>query len=262
MFGSLLTNLSVLFPVAVSPGIAHPSTRTTLPDMTSNTPDKYPHNLARGYDSGTRQTRTGYPHSGQGARSQPSQPGVDGTLVDYPGSGIARTPAVYSPTTQPGQASPLLHTSYQPLNHSHVALSASHGGHSTSPRSNSMNSVPSGTYYAPNPPAAHTHSRTPASPMEQQWQELQPSPATRTTGGHVPPQSYGSNSTSSTSNSHHTRLSNLPRLGCKLPRCDKPAIFDQHINEQREYCEEHIKCAVSVGFARCCVRCRKMPCSS
>ncbi len=92
--------------------------------------------------------------------------------------------------------------------------------------------------------------------------EPQSSPTTRTTGGeplphssslaaqnresnsgvskgHVPSHFHRSSSISSTSNSHQTRL-NLPRLGCELPHCDKPALFDQHINEQREYCEEHI----------------------
>ncbi|KAH9029324.1 hypothetical protein EDB83DRAFT_2319472 [Lactarius deliciosus] len=38
--------------------------------------------------------------------------------------------------------------------------------------------------------------------------------------GRVPSQSHGSNPT----------RYNLPR--CKMPQCDKPAIFDQHINEQ------------------------------
>jgi len=134
--------------------------------------------------------------------------------------------------------------------------------------------------YASNPPAAHIPPLAPASPMKQPWQEAsyrgaggtvpppyvtaepQSSPTTRTTGGeplpissslavrnresnsgvskgHVPSHFNRSSSTSSTSNSHQTRF-NLPRLGCKLPHCDKPALFDQHINEQREYCEEHI----------------------
>ncbi|KAH9173766.1 hypothetical protein EDB89DRAFT_687550 [Lactarius sanguifluus] len=77
--------------------------------------------------------------------------------------------------------------------------------------------------------------------------EPQPSPTTRTTGGRIPSQSHGSNPT----------RYNLPQ--CKMPHCDKPAIFDQNINEQREYCEEHINYAVPVGFASCCTVCRKMP---
>jgi len=90
--------------------------------------------------------------------------------------------------------------------------------------------------------------------------ETQPSPATtRPTGSHVPSGSRinGSGSTSSTNNTTHQTRHNLPQ--CKLPRCDKPAIFDHRINEQREYCEEHIRRAISVGFAGCCLTCQNMP---
>ncbi|KAH8983992.1 hypothetical protein EDB86DRAFT_169289 [Lactarius hatsudake] len=122
---------------------------------------------------------------------------------------------------------------------------------------------------------AYISPRAPVSLVEQPWQEdyraagrtrsppyataeLQPSPigTIRTTGGRVSSQSHSPNPTSSTSNIHQTRY-NIPR--CKCPRCDKPAVFDQHINEQREFCEEHIKCVISVGLATCCSVCREMP---
>ena len=61
--------------------------------------------------------------------------------------------------------------------------------------------------------------------------------------GHDPQsQRYGSaaasgsglTSSSNRGNAHQSR----PR--CKLPRCEKAAIFDRSINEQREFCEDHI----------------------
>jgi hypothetical protein len=55
--------------------------------------------------------------------------------------------------------------------------------------------------------------------------------------GRDPPQYHGSGSgpTSSTV-SHNTHQSRQ----CKLPGCRKSAIFDRTINEQREFCEDHI----------------------
>ncbi|KAH8991278.1 hypothetical protein EDB92DRAFT_689270 [Lactarius akahatsu] len=192
-------------------------------------------------------------------RVQPSQlgPGV------VAGSGMARSPSVQSPPSHHIRGVVALSPSqigYQHPSRPPVAPSVSNGGRGTSLQSSSIPSS-SGPYASS---ATHTPA-TPASPMKHQWSEggyrasggavplpyviaeLQSSPTTRTTGGRVPSQSYGSNPT----------RYNLPR--CKMPHCDKPAIFDQHINEQREYCEEHINCAVSVGFARCCSVCQKMP---
>lgn len=93
--------------------------------------------------------------------------------------------------------------------------------------------------------------------------------------GHNPPQYHGSGTvtgpTSSSINAHQSRQ-------CKLPGCRKSAIFDRTINEQREFCEDHIgyvlnslvrthglivtfdsRHVVPVGFAGCCVMCKKMP---
>jgi hypothetical protein len=56
-------------------------------------------------------------------------------------------------------------------------------------------------------------------------------------------------------NAHQTW--NLPR--CKLPGCEKQAIFDPRINEQREFCEVHIGHAIHVGFAGPCLACESMP---
>ncbi|KAH9029304.1 hypothetical protein EDB83DRAFT_1890410 [Lactarius deliciosus] len=185
--------------------------------MASNAQDEYS-NLARRHDGGTRQM---YAHSTQGTRLQPSQlgPGVESTLAA--GSRIARTPSVYSPL--PSQVG------YQHPNRPFIAPSASNGGRGTSLQSSS---------YALNISATHIPSVTPTSPMKQQWPEggyrapggvpphyvtaePQPSPTARTsTGGRVPSQSHGSNPT----------RYNLPQ--CKMPPCDKPAIFDQDINEQ------------------------------
>ncbi|KAH9020591.1 hypothetical protein EDB85DRAFT_519887 [Lactarius pseudohatsudake] len=247
--------------------------------MASNAQDEYYHQ-ARRHDGGTRQSTardvmrgpslrqpqtTVYAHPAQGTRVQPSQlrPGVESTLA---GSGIARNPSVYAPPSHHIQGvvtSPPPQVGYQHPNRPPVAPSASNGGRSTSLQSSSVPS--SSGPYAPNPPATHIPPVTPASPIKHQWSErgyrasggavplpyvtaeLQTSPTTRTTGGRVPSQSHGSNST----------RYNLPQ--CKMPRCDKPAIFDQRINEQREYCEEHINYAVTVGFASCCSVCGKMP---
>ncbi|KAH9174171.1 hypothetical protein EDB89DRAFT_2241796 [Lactarius sanguifluus] len=220
---------------ADSPGTAHPSTRTTLRDMASNAQNKYYH-LARGHDGGTRQM---YAHSAQGTRVQPSQLGpgvVESTLA---GSGIARTPSVYSSSSHHIQGvvtSPPSQIGYQHPNRPLVAPSASNGGRGASLQSSSPPS--SSGPYAPNTSATHIPPVTPASPMKHQWSEggyrasegavslpyvtaaLQPSPTTRTNGGRIPSQSHGSNPTRYT----------LPQ--CKMPHCDKPAIFDQNINEQ------------------------------
>ncbi|KAH9173739.1 hypothetical protein EDB89DRAFT_2228590, partial [Lactarius sanguifluus] len=183
-----------------------------------------------------------------GARRGNTQHGLTPHITTLAGSGIVRTPSVYSPLSHPIQGvvtSPPSQIGYQQPNRPLVALSVSNGGSGTSLQFNNMSSVPSGSGpYAPNPPATHIPPVTPASLMKYQWSEggydasggavtlpyvtaeLQPSLTTRITGGRVPSQSHDSNPT----------RYNLPR--CKMLRCDKPAIFDQHINEQREYCEE------------------------
>ena len=58
-------------------------------------------------------------------------------------------------------------------------------------------------------------------------------PKSGTSAGHVPSQSRSSGSTIPSSN-HQSR----PR--CKLPQCQKAAIFDNRIHEYREFCEDHI----------------------
>ena len=128
--------------------------------------------------------------------------------------------------------------------------------------------------------AVHSTQFTPTSPTKQSWQgvdsrvagstvppyvpsQLYPSSASRNTAGEpLPPSSYlqcelvtycnsGASKGHNSSQSHGTASGSAPSTSstqprqnfprCKLPRCDKPAIFDHRINEQREYCEEHIK---------------------
>ena len=67
-------------------------------------------------------------------------------------------------------------------------------------------------------------------------------PNSSTSKGHDPQAQryYGSTASAAlgsgptTSNVHQSRQ-------CKLPGCRKAAIFDPSINEQREFCEDHIK---------------------
>lgn len=85
--------------------------------------------------------------------------------------------------------------------------------------------------------------------------------------GRFPSHFHDSRPTSATSSR------NLPQ--CKLPRCEKPVIFDYRINEQREFCDEHIgyflrvvscenssfklcfcRLVIPVGFAGRCMMCR------
>ena len=102
-------------------------------------------------------------------------------------------------------------------------------------------------------------------------------PNSSTSKGHDPQAQryYGSATVSgpgpTTSNVHQSRQ-------CKLPGCRKAAIFDPSINEQREFCEDHIKYAlrpplrarrllvmslsshvIPDGFAGRCAMCKKMP---
>lgn len=255
--------------------------------MASSPQYQYAHNLnivARAYDTGTQQTRTADAPS----RGRSSQPGVNSTTPSlahyYLGSGMASVgaPSVYSPSNQGIVTSPPSQMVPQPPNQTFVApLRASNIHHSTSPQYNNIGSFPSGPY-ASNPSAAHVPPPLTTSATKQPRTEvrynaagvtgvppphyvtpgLQPSPTTKpitkatSTGDYAPSPFHGSGSTPSSSNTHQTRSG--PPL-CKLPRCDKPAIFDRHINEQREYCGEHIKHAISVGFAGCCLWCKKMP---
>ncbi|KAH9053805.1 hypothetical protein EDB87DRAFT_1649564 [Lactarius vividus] len=211
----------------------------------------------------TTPTRSVYPHSVQGAQGQ---------LGVESGPRVARTPSDYSP---PGHSVQGVVTSSSQIGYQqhpvHSGLPASNSGRGVSHQPNYMSSVPSSSGpYASNTSATHPSPVAPASPTKQQWQEggyrapggavptryvtteLQPSPTIRTTASRVHSQPHGS----STSNIHQTRY-NVPK--CELPGCNKPAIFDQRINEQREYCEEHIGRAITVGFASCCSVCRTMP---
>ena len=102
-------------------------------------------------------------------------------------------------------------------------------------------------------------------------------PNSSTSKGHDPQAQryYGSATVSgpgpTTSNVHQSRQ-------CKLPGCRKAAIFDPSINEQREFCEDHIKYVlrpplrarrllvmslsshvIPDGFAGRCAMCKKMP---
>ncbi|KAH9957149.1 hypothetical protein BC827DRAFT_723211 [Russula dissimulans] len=52
---------------------------------------------------------------------------------------------------------------------------------------------------------------------------------------------------------------NSGRPQCRIPRCTQPTFFDNHIQEQLDYCEEHIYSSVSEGFAALCRRCNRLP---
>jgi hypothetical protein len=196
--------------------------------------------------------------SGQGERGQSSYMEVDSAFTHYPGSGVVNTPAFYSQRARGlarGVASSMSQITGpypqvpQKSNRTPVPRT---GNHRSSPQYNS--SVPcSFGAYTSNPSAGHIPSSSyfPADPR--------PPSIIRSTGGtsrgrvSVPPQIQGSASFSSSSNAHQSR----PR--CILPRCEKSAIFDRTINEQWEFCEDHMGHMIPVGFAGCCVVCRKMP---
>lgn len=94
--------------------------------------------------------------------------------------------------------------------------------------------------------------------------------------GHDPSRYPGSGS-SSGPNSFSINTHQPESRLCKLPGCRKPAIFDPSINEQREFCVDHIKYVlhslvraptltvmtlshvIPDGFAGRCAMCKKMP---
>ncbi|KAI0245981.1 hypothetical protein BJV78DRAFT_215487 [Lactifluus subvellereus] len=68
------------------------------------------------------------------------------------------------------------------------------------------------------------------------------------------PVSTGSRASGSAPHSGHSH-----RPQCKVPGCQNSAYFDNTINEQRYYCETHIRTVVRDGFAAPCRRCQQMP---
>ncbi|KAF8263651.1 hypothetical protein EI94DRAFT_1703837 [Lactarius quietus] len=258
--------------------------------MYPNPQDNSTHNRARG----TRQNRTAPDaQSGQGEWLQPTYMEVDGDFAHYPGSGMVNPPASYSQRNQglgvaisPMSPMGIVTEPYPQIPQQLLSPSrssvASTSGHRISPQyTGSVSGSASLGPYSSNPLAPRIPPTTPAPSTAELRQGVTYGAAggaapsnyfpvdtrtssSRSTGGSltwVRPKvtpfaaahGSGSGSSSSTRNTHQSR----PR--CKLPHCENPAYFDRRINEQREFCEEHIGGVVNVGFAGCCQMCKKMP---
>ncbi|KAI0296454.1 hypothetical protein BC826DRAFT_235254 [Russula brevipes] len=46
---------------------------------------------------------------------------------------------------------------------------------------------------------------------------------------------------------------------CRLPDCHQPCCFDNHVQEQLDYCGAHVYTAISRGFVARCKECRRLP---